>query len=63
MLFFYGSLIVGIEMSLFHTMGFAKWIVEKHQGYYEIVSREGLGTRFCVVFPKVSTQKKEDEKI
>lgn len=23
MLFFYGSLIVGIEMSLFHTMGFA----------------------------------------
>ncbi len=44
-------------------LSIAKWIVEKHQGYYEIVSREGLGTRFCVVFPKVSTQKKEDEKI
>lgn len=32
-------------------LSIAKWIVDKHQGYYDIVSREGLGTRFSVVFP------------
>lgn len=32
-------------------LSIAKWIVDKHQGYYDIVSREGLGTRFNVVFP------------
>ena len=31
----------------------AKWIIDRHQGYYDIVSREGLGTRFSVVFPNV----------
>lgn len=34
-------------------LSIAKWIVDKHQGYYDIVSREGLGTRFSVVFPTV----------
>jgi len=34
-------------------LSIAKWIVDKHQGYYDIISREGLGTRFSVVFPKV----------
>ena len=33
-------------------LSIAKWIVDKHQGYYDIVSREGLGTRFSVVFPQ-----------
>ena len=33
-------------------LSIAKWIVDKHQGYYDIVSREGLGTRFHVVFPR-----------
>nr|MDE7478988.1 HAMP domain-containing histidine kinase [Lachnospiraceae bacterium] len=33
-------------------LSIAKWIIDKHQGYYDIVSREGLGTRFSVVFPK-----------
>ncbi len=37
-------------------LSIAKWIVDKHQGYYDIVSREGLGTRFSVVFPKVLDQ-------
>lgn len=32
-------------------LSIAKWIVDKHQGYYDIVSREGLGTRFSVVLP------------
>lgn len=34
-------------------LSIAKWIVDKHEGYYDIVSREGLGTRFSVVFPGV----------
>lgn len=34
-------------------LSIAKWIIDRHQGYYEIVSREGLGTRFSVVFPRV----------
>ena len=33
-------------------LSIAKWIVDKHQGYYDIVSREGLGPRFSVVFPQ-----------
>lgn len=33
-------------------LSIARWIVEKHRGYYDIVSREGLGTRFNVIFPK-----------
>ncbi len=32
-------------------LSIAKWIVEQHGGYYEVVSREQLGTRFTVVFP------------
>lgn len=32
-------------------LSIARWIVDRHQGYYDIVSREGLGTRFSVVFP------------
>lgn len=35
-------------------LSIAKWIVDKHEGYYDIVSREGLGTRFSVVFPGVT---------
>lgn len=34
-------------------LSIAKWIIDRHQGYYDIVSREGLGTRFSVVFPRV----------
>jgi signal transduction histidine kinase len=32
-------------------LSIAKWIIDKHQGYYDIVSREGLGTRISVIFP------------
>ncbi len=35
-------------------LSIAKWIVDKHQGYYDIVSREGLGTRFSVVLPRTA---------
>lgn len=32
-------------------LSIAKWIVEQHGGYYDVVSRQELGTRFTVVFP------------
>ncbi|MCM1105205.1 MAG: HAMP domain-containing histidine kinase [Clostridium sp.] len=34
-------------------LSIAKWIVDQHGGYYEVVSREELGTRFTVIFPSV----------
>ena len=33
-------------------LSIAKWIVERHIGYYNVISREGLGTRFTVIFPQ-----------
>lgn len=33
-------------------LAIARWIVEQHDGYYEVVSREEIGTRFNVIFPK-----------
>ncbi len=33
-------------------LSIAKWIVERHQGHFEITSREGIGTRFCVILPQ-----------
>lgn len=32
-------------------LAIAKWIVDQHGGYYEVVSRQELGTRFTVIFP------------
>lgn len=34
-------------------LSIAKWIIDRHQGYCEIVSREGLGTRFSVILRSV----------
>lgn len=33
-------------------LSIAEWIIDSHQAYFDIVSREGLGTRFSVIFPK-----------
>lgn len=33
-------------------LAIAKWIVEQHDGYYDVVSREEIGTRFNVIFRK-----------
>jgi signal transduction histidine kinase len=33
-------------------LSIAKWIVDAHQGYYQIISRPQLGTRITVIFPK-----------
>lgn len=34
-------------------LSIAKWIVDKHQGHFEILSRTELGTRIRIVLPKV----------
>lgn len=36
-------------------LSIARWITERHQGRYEIISMEGIGTRFHVEFPEWST--------
>ncbi|MBD5087286.1 MAG: HAMP domain-containing histidine kinase [Clostridiales bacterium] len=33
-------------------LSIAKWIVDKHQGYFEILSRTELGTRIRIVLPR-----------
>ncbi len=33
-------------------LAIAKWIVDQHDGYYNVVSREEIGTRFNVIFRK-----------
>ena len=33
-------------------LSIAKWIVDAHGGSIEVISREGVGTRFTVHFPK-----------
>lgn len=33
-------------------LSIARWIIEEHRGYVEVLSREGIGTRFSVVFPE-----------
>ena len=33
-------------------LSIAKWIVDRHSGYFEVPSREEIGTRFTVSLPK-----------
>ena len=32
-------------------LAIAKWIVERHNGYFDLLSREGIGTRITVILP------------
>ena len=32
-------------------LSIAKWIVDRHSGFFEVVSRVGVGTRFTIVLP------------
>lgn len=32
-------------------LSIAKWIVDQHQGYFQVISREGLGSRIVVCLP------------
>lgn len=36
-------------------LSIAKWIVDRHEGHFEITSREELGTRIKIVLPAVKT--------
>ena len=33
-------------------LSIAKWIVDKHGGHFEILSRQGLGTRIRILLPQ-----------
>ena len=37
-------------------LAIAKWIVERHGGWFEVVSWEGVGTRMTVVLPAPAAQ-------
>lgn len=37
-------------------LAIARWIVERHGGYFEVLSREGIGSRFTVSLPKGAPQ-------
>ena len=38
-------------------LSIAKWIVERHGGYFDVFSREGFGTRIGVLLPVQETEK------
>lgn len=40
-------------------LSIAKWIVDQHQGYFQVVTREGLGSRIVVCLPVKSMSGKE----
>ena len=33
-------------------LSIAKWIVDRHGGYFDVYSREGFGSRFTVILPE-----------
>lgn len=37
-------------------LSIGKWVTEKHGGHLEVLSREGIGTRFTVVLPVLDTR-------
>lgn len=42
-------------------LAIAKWIVDRHGGHFEVVSREGIGTRMTVVLPLAKAAEKSAE--
>ena len=40
-------------------LSIAKWIVDAHDGTIEVLSSEGVGTRFTVSFPASSSTKSD----
>jgi signal transduction histidine kinase len=35
-------------------LAIAKWIIDRHGGYFELVSSEGIGTRFTICLPQTA---------
>ncbi|MEG0764465.1 MAG: ATP-binding protein [Pseudoflavonifractor sp.] len=46
-------------------LAIAKWIVDRHGGWFEVTSREGIGTRITVAIPLAAAkaEEKQDEKL
>lgn len=46
-------------------LAIAKWIVDRHGGHFEVISREGIGTRMTVVLPisKAEEKPQPDKKL
>ncbi len=42
-------------------LSIAKWIVEKHGGYFEVFSREDIGTRIDVMLPQSETEEAQEQ--
>lgn len=42
-------------------LSIAKWIVDKHKGYFKVMSCVGVGTKFTVCLPQTYTQDKTDD--
>ncbi|MBC5737407.1 sensor histidine kinase [Lawsonibacter faecis] len=43
-------------------LAIAKWIVDRHDGWFEVTSREGIGTRITVVIPLAAVNQSEKPK-
>ena len=44
-------IVAGIGLIAGLGLAIAKWIVERHGGWFEVLSREGIGTRMTMVLP------------
>ena len=42
-------------------LSIAKWIIDRHGGWFEVVSREGVGTRISFLLPADQTPPAEEE--
>lgn len=41
-------------------LSIAKWIIEKHDGYIEVLSRVNIGTRFTIVLPAKEVEEQKE---
>ena len=41
-------------------LSIAKWIVDRHGGWFEVVSREGVGTRISFLLPSAPASTEEE---
>jgi len=41
-------------------LSIAQWIIIRHNGHMEVISREGIGTRITFVLPAIPTEQKND---
>lgn len=44
-------------------LAIAKWIVDRHGGHFEVISREGIGTRMTVILPIAKAEEKPNAEL